>query len=253
MSPRDDVQQPESKGSSLVLQATPEMCQYCFDVLVKELKTSSSSNAGRGWLSSNSSSADEDEATMPAFATTIPASAEAPLFVTWDKRRSVSSRDFDLRGCIGTLAPRPLLTAVGEYALTSAFRDQRFDPIRSHEVPQLRVAVSLLVKYENCEHCHDWIVGVHGIIIKFETDGAEFSATYLPEVAREQGWDQQVAVQSLIRKAGYDGSIKDGLLKKIRCTRYQSSKHRLTYQEYVSVVGSDPLKTEKKRNRFVFF
>ncbi len=28
------------------------------------------------------------------------------------------------------------------------------------------------------------------------------SATYLPEVAREQGWDQQAAVDSLIRKAG---------------------------------------------------
>lgn len=28
------------------------------------------------------------------------------------------------------------------------------------------------------------------------------SATYLPEVAQEQGWDQQAAVDSLIRKAG---------------------------------------------------
>mmetsp|Transcript_5507 Transcript_5507/g.7230 ORF Transcript_5507/g.7230 Transcript_5507/m.7230 type:complete len:249 (+) Transcript_5507:249-995(+) len=248
MSPRDGVQPPES-GSSLELQATPEMCHYCFDILLKELKASSSSSR---WLSSNMNTG-EDEATMPAFATTIPPSSEAPLFVTWDKRGSISSEVFDLRGCIGTLAPRPLLTAVGEYALTSAFRDRRFDPIRSNEVPHLRVAVSLLVKYENCESCYDWSVGIHGIIIKFEEHGTEFSATYLPEVAKEQGWNQQIAVQSLIRKAGYNGSIQEGLLHKIQCTRYQSSKHRLTYQEYVAVVGHDPLKHEKKRNRFVFF
>ena len=52
---------------------------------------------------------------------------------------------YDLRGCIGTLTPQPLATALGEYAIISAFRDQRFEPIRIQEVPRLRVAVSLLV------------------------------------------------------------------------------------------------------------
>jgi len=120
------------------LEATPEMCLQCFHVLVKEL--TSSRNLSR----SLSSSLHEHGET---FAKAIPPSAECPLFVTWDKRKVHSvSNDFRLRGCIGTLSPRPLSTSISEYALTSALRDRRFDPIRLHEVPYLRVAVSLLVR-----------------------------------------------------------------------------------------------------------
>jgi hypothetical protein len=53
-------------------------------------------------------------------------------------------------------------------------------------------------------------------------------------------WNQHEALQSLIRKAGYDGPIQDELLARIRCTRYQSSKCRVTYQEYVNHVDLDP-------------
>ena len=157
-----------------------------------------------------------------------------------------SDSDYDLRGCIGTLAPKSLHSALSEFALTSALRDRRFDPITLQEIPYLRVGVSLLVKYEECLHCLDWVVGVHGIIIRFECrrSGNGYSATYLPEVAHEQRWNQMETVVSLVRKAGYRGVIHDDLLSQIRCTRYQSSKHRLTYEEYVSANGNgvDPLK-----------
>lgn len=53
---------------------------------------------------------------------------------------------------------------IGDYALTSALKDCRFDPVSLDEVKHLRVAVSLLVKYEECS---DWNVGTHGIIINF--------------------------------------------------------------------------------------
>lgn len=43
--------------------------------------------------------------------------ARSPLFVTWTKRRS-SSATPQLRGCIGTLEPRRLHTALKDYALT---------------------------------------------------------------------------------------------------------------------------------------
>jgi uncharacterized protein (TIGR00296 family) len=117
----------------------------------------------------------------------LPKSASTPLFITWEKQRRNA---YVLRGCIGTLAPRPLSSAIGEYALTAALRDRRFEPIDSQEISELRVAVSLLVQYEECNHVHDWEVGLHGILIKF-TDGPtanEYSATYLPEVAKEQGY-----------------------------------------------------------------
>ena len=98
-------------------------------------------------------------------------------------------------------------------------------------------------------------MGLHGIIIKFEGNtkskgnkgsGRErtYSATYLPEVAAEQRWSQKEAVVSLVRKAGYRGVINDQLMEHIRCTRYQSSKYRLSYQEYALERhrGLDPLK-----------
>lgn len=235
-----------SRGRDIeVVGATAEMCLYCFDLLVDDLIARAKGRRRRVDLR------------IPPFATSLPPLAECPLFVTWDKRKGGTSRrwsptsksgsspmlrqEFELRGCIGTLSPRPLHTAIGEYALTSAFRDRRFDPISDHEVPHLRVAVSLLVDYEECSHCHDWTVGVHGIIIKFTFDSVPYSATYLPEVPLEQGWTQEEAVESLVRKAGFRGEVCNNLLGQINCTRYQSSKHRLTFDEYVAMSGSDPL------------
>lgn len=54
--------------------------------------------------------------------------------------------------------------------------------------PDLTVNVSLLVNFEEGKDAIDWEVGKHGIIIKGEYEGDYFSATYLPEVAPEQGW-----------------------------------------------------------------
>jgi AMME syndrome candidate gene 1 protein len=45
----------------------------------------------------------------------------------------------------------------------------------------------------------------HGVIIEFDLDGRTYSATYLPDVAMEQGWDQGEAINSLIKKSGYNG------------------------------------------------
>jgi len=154
--------------------------------------------------------------------------------------------EYDLRGCIGTLSPKSLDRALSEFAITSALHDRRFDPISLREVPSLRVGVSLLVNYEECIDCTDWIVGVHGIIIEFEcggdngdyigagcsSSGRTYGATYLPEVAHEQRWSQRETVASLVRKAGYRGTISDGLLARVRCTRYRSSKYGLSYREY---------------------
>ena len=102
----------------------------------------------------------------------IPPTAQCPLFVTWDK---LKGNDYHLRGCIGTLAPLQLRGALAEYARTSAFRDPRFRPIARHEIHNLRVSVSLLVNYEDCENCLEWEVGKHGIIINFRDDSKQYS------------------------------------------------------------------------------
>ena len=70
-----------------------------------------------------------------------------------------------------------------------------------------------------------------------------YSATFLPEVAKEQAWTTKETVVALIRKAGYRGKITNDLLSQIQCTRYQSSKYRVSYSEYVTSChgGKDPL------------
>jgi AMMECR1 domain-containing protein len=50
-----------------------------------------------------------------------------------------------------------------------------------------------------------WLqVGVHGLIIDFQDPVllCKRSATFLPEVAKEQGWSQQECIEALIKKAG---------------------------------------------------
>ena len=162
---------------------------------------------------------------------------EAPFFVTLKKRGAGGG--WQLRGCIGTLQPRPL-SQLHDYTRKSAFEDGRFDPVERHELADLQVGVSLLVDYEEAAHVTDWVVGTHGITISFRADGRAFSATYLPEVAVEQGWGQHDAVESLVRKAGYRGSLPQAARAAMRVTRYKSSKATLSYDEWVVLRGNPP-------------
>jgi AMMECR1 domain-containing protein len=54
---------------------------------------------------------------LPSHTCTHMISPRSPLFVTWNKS-SNWGRSSQLRGCIGTLEPRPLHTALKDYALT---------------------------------------------------------------------------------------------------------------------------------------
>ena len=246
------------------LMATSAMCYHCFDVLIDELQNPKKHHHNHiihGDMNGGNKRNNLATST-PAFVTELhDVNVECPLFVTWDKQKEATDKPqknhrhhrrhhdhkshddndadisdtitWQLRGCIGTLSPRLLAESVGEYALISALRDRRFNPISLNEISSLRVSVSLLLKYEDCQHVHDWIVGIHGITIKFRVHHTDYNATYLPEVAKEQGWDQVKTVKSLIQKAGYHGTVNDTFLKSIHCTRYQSSKRRVTFGEYV--------------------
>jgi len=150
-----------------------------------------------------------------------------PLFITF----KANAR---LRGCIGTFTPQELRTGLKEFALKSAFKDSRFPPLLRHELESLSCHVSLLVQFERAAHPYDWVVGVHGISIKFcDEAGNHFSATYLPEVALEQGWDQRKTLKELVYKAGYRHQVTEVLINMIETTRYQSSKSAISYPDYV--------------------
>ncbi|KAG9322793.1 hypothetical protein KVV02_005541 [Mortierella alpina] len=94
--------------------------------------------------------------------------------------------------------------------------------------------VSLLVEFEDGTNYLDWEVGIHGVWIEFkDNNGRKKTATYLPEVAKEQGWTKQKAIDSLLRKGGYRGTITQEFLDAVILTRYQSKKAKVTYQEYL--------------------
>jgi len=214
--------------------ASRSMCYCCFDTLIDALQRTSTSTSvntsnvhGRSRNKFDNNLSDD--------------SVQCPIFVSWEKCNNASS--WQLRGCIGSLSPRLLASAVAEYAIISAFRDRRFKPVTISEVRSLRVSVSLLVDYEECNDVYDWIIGVHGILIKFVVNCQHYDATFLPEVAKQQRWNQQKTISSLILKAGYNATITQELLTSIDCTRYQSSKCLSTYTEYVNDIckGIDPI------------
>ncbi|GJN20185.1 hypothetical protein PR202_gb07529 [Eleusine coracana subsp. coracana] len=189
--------------------ATEEMAVYCFDTLVAHYTG--------------------EQPPPPAFE-----DGNHPLFVTWKKANNGSEPR--LRGCIGTLEARQIVSGFKDYALTSALRDRRFPPIQSKELPSLECTVSILTDYETAQDYLDWEVGKHGLIIEFTDPDYNIrrSATYLPEVAGHEGWTHIETIDSLMRKAGYNGHITESLRKKIRVTRYQSTLHTMHYGEYVA-------------------
>lgn len=154
----------------------------------------------------------------------------APLFVTWNTLDA--DGDASLRGCIGTFEAQPLAAGIAEYAVISAVDDSRFPPITRAELPTLQAAVTLLTDFEAVDDAYDWDIGTHGIRLSFHDGGRRYGATYLPDVAAEQGWTKDETLFSLIRKAGWMGSRSRWKDLDLCVTRYQGKKHAMPYAVY---------------------
>ncbi|KAH8106144.1 AMMECR1 domain-containing protein [Cristinia sonorae] len=211
---------------------TPEHCYYAFDTLYTTLT--------------------RKKALPPKFP-----DEKFPLFVTWNVRRP--GKTPRLRGCIGNFTAQPLHQGLAEYALVSAFEDHRFRKIEERELESLECSISLLTDFEDASSYLDWTVGVHGIYITFPHPslvtsdrseapsplsssssvptrsglGRSFTATYLPQIAEEQGWDKLETIDSAIQKAGWNGRITEDLRRSIKLRRYQSRKCTVGWDEYV--------------------
>ena len=195
-----------------------EMIFYCFEILGNHLFNGRHRQHGP---SASSSSGSLVPSNLP--------SEPYPLFVSW-----FIGKDKQLRGCIGTFSPMDLAEGLREYALTSALNDSRFSPISRDEYPSLHCAVSILTQFEPCLSFTDWQVGLHGIRIEFLNErGSRRSATYLPEVAHEQGWNHTQTLDSLLRKGGYRATITADMRKSVQVTRYRSEKLILHYNDYI--------------------
>jgi AMMECR1 domain-containing protein len=66
-------------------------------------------------------------------------------------------------------------------------------------------------------------------------NGQKETATYLPEVMKEQQWTKEEAIESLLRKGGFRGrATSEYCMNSIVLTRYQSQKRELAYKVDVS-------------------
>ena len=104
-----------------------------------------------------------------------------------------------LRGCIGHItASRPLVETVKEVALSSAFEDPRFPPLRVEEWSQVIIEISVLSPFERITDAGRIEVGVHGILVR----RGYRSGLLLPQVATEQGWERDTFLAHTCQKAG---------------------------------------------------
>jgi AMMECR1 domain-containing protein len=98
----------------------------------------------------------------------------------------------------------------------------------------------LLVNFSEkpLENNLEWEIGRHGIDMDLKYKRKHYSATFLPEVAAEEGWDQRTTLLELLLKDGFPiEDLKgpadfDKLIKKMKITTYESIKQEISYSEF---------------------
>src|SRR5207249_4908329 len=125
----------------------------------------------------------------------IPIELQSPsaVFVTLRK-------DGELRGCVGSLRPTEATAAheLIRYAVASAVRDPRFDPVRLDEVSGLAIKVQLLDMPEPVADITELDPKVYGIIVR----RGDRQALLLPDIDGIETPEQQVL--AACQKAGID-------------------------------------------------
>jgi AmmeMemoRadiSam system protein A len=113
-------------------------------------------------------------------------------FVTLRKHR-------DLRGCIGMMDfQKALWENVVRSAKAAALEDPRFPPVSAAEVPELHLEISALEPPWAIQNADEFNHLQHGIIITLGRNHGLF----LPQVAREEGWDKRKTLEMVCWKAG---------------------------------------------------
>lgn len=117
-----------------------------------------------------------------------------------------TKKDGALRGCIGnTFAYQPLVRTIIAMTTEAAFNDDRFSPLTKEELDDISIEITVLSQPQRIASPQEIEVGRHGVILnKFKPDGSIASATFLPQVAREQKWDLETMLKQLSLKAGLD-------------------------------------------------
>ena len=105
----------------------------------------------------------------------------------------------ELRGCIGNfVSEQPLYLLVQEMATSAAIRDPRFYPMKSEDLADFKLDISVLSPLKKAASVDEIKVGTHGIyIVK-----GSYRGVLLPQVATEYGWNREQFLQHTCIKAG---------------------------------------------------
>ena len=135
------------------------------------------------------------------------------------------TKDGDLRGCIGSLAPaRALGEDVAQNALGAAFRDPRFPAMTAAEWPQCKVEVSLLSTPKPLRFADEADLlaqieaGEDGLILEAMT--VVKRGTFLPQVWEDLP-EKRTFLAHLLKKAGLP---PDTRLTRCKVSRYRVAK-----------------------------
>ena len=124
------------------------------------------------------------------------------VFVTIEK---LHGGEKVLRGCIGYPLPyMPLVDATVECAVCAAVSDPRFPPLKSSELKDILIEVSVLTQPKLLEAKNH---GDYPRMIKVGRDGLIVEGGYdkgllLPQVPVEYGWDEETFLSQCCMKAG---------------------------------------------------
>ncbi len=106
-----------------------------------------------------------------------------------------------LRGCLGQFtSDKPLYHLVREMAIAAATRDPRFYPLRSDDLDNVDLEISVLSPLKKIDCIEEIEVGKHGLYIEKNF----YRGVLLPQVAVEYGWDRNTFLEQTCLKAGLD-------------------------------------------------
>jgi AmmeMemoRadiSam system protein A len=105
----------------------------------------------------------------------------------------------ELRGCIGYItSEKSLYETVRDAAHAAAFQDGRFPRVRSEELSEISIEISVLSPLSKIRDVSEIQAGKHGLLLK----KGYSSGLLLPQVATEYGWDRDTFLAHTCLKAG---------------------------------------------------
>ena len=83
-------------------------------------------------------------------------------------------------------------------AVSAAFQDPRFPPVRKEEWPHLHFEISVLSPLRKIHSPDEILVGKHGLYMRH----GNHAGLLLPQVAERHGWNRNLFLEQTCRKAG---------------------------------------------------